>query len=42
MRPTTFTFWTVSGADLPISWTEVQRRIADTEENGSGRTQHPG
>jgi hypothetical protein len=42
MRPTTFTFWTVPGADLPISWAEVRRRIADTEENGSGRTQPPG
>jgi hypothetical protein len=38
MRPTTFTFWTVPGADLPISWAEVRRRIADTKENGSGRT----
>jgi hypothetical protein len=28
MRPTTFTFWTVGGADLPISWTEARRRIA--------------
>ena len=28
MRPTTFTFWSVPGADLPISWTEVRRRIA--------------
>jgi hypothetical protein len=28
MRPTTFTFWTVRGADLPISWTEARRRIA--------------
>ena len=31
MRPTTFTFWTASGSDLPVSWTEVRRRIADTE-----------
>ena len=28
MRPTTFTFWTVRGVDLPISWTEARRRIA--------------
>jgi hypothetical protein len=28
MRPTTFTFWSVPGADLPISWPEVRRRIA--------------
>ena len=42
MRPTTFTFWTVPGADLPISWTEVRRRIAATEEHGSGQTQPPG
>jgi heme-degrading monooxygenase HmoA len=31
MRPTTFTFWAVPGADLPISWAEARRRIADTE-----------
>jgi len=29
MRPTTFTFWTVRGTGLPISWTEARRRIAD-------------
>ena len=28
MRPTTFTFWTVPGAELPVSWPEVRRRIA--------------
>jgi heme-degrading monooxygenase HmoA len=28
MRPTTFTFWSVRGADLPISWAEVRRRIS--------------
>jgi len=28
MRPTTFTFWSAPGADLPISWAEVRRRIA--------------
>jgi hypothetical protein len=28
MRPTTFTFWSVPGADLPISWAQVRRRIA--------------
>jgi hypothetical protein len=39
MRPTTFTFWTVPGADLPISWTEARRRIAATEANGSGQGQ---
>jgi heme-degrading monooxygenase HmoA len=31
MRPTTFTFWTMSGADLPIGWTEVRRRVAAAE-----------
>lgn len=31
MRPTTFTFWTVSGADLPIGWTEVRRQVAAAE-----------
>jgi hypothetical protein len=41
MRPTTFTFWTVSGADLPVSWKEARRRIAGTEANGSGRAQSP-
>lgn len=37
MRPTTFTFWTVSGADLPIGWTEVRRRVAaaDRTEDSS-------
>lgn len=39
MRPTTFTFWTVPGADLPISWTEARRRIAATEANGAGQGQ---
>jgi hypothetical protein len=28
MRPTTFRFWTVRGADLPVSWDEARRRIA--------------
>jgi hypothetical protein len=41
MRPTTFTFWTVSGADLPVSWTEARRHIADAEANGSGPAQSP-
>jgi hypothetical protein len=31
MRPTTFTFWTVPGADLPISWAEARRHIADSQ-----------
>jgi heme-degrading monooxygenase HmoA len=31
MRPTTFTFWTVPGTDLPIGWAEVRRRIAEAE-----------
>jgi len=35
MRPTTFTFWSVPGTDLPVSWTEVRRRIAGAEEPGS-------
>jgi len=39
MRPTTFTFWTVRGADLPISWTEARRHIAEAEETGSGPPQ---
>ena len=34
MRPTTFTFWTVSGADLPIGWAEVRRQIAEAERAG--------
>jgi hypothetical protein len=38
MRPTTFTFWTAPGADLPVSWTEVRRRIADTERERIGQT----
>ena len=38
MRPTTFTFWTVHGADLPISWTQARHRIA-AEEAGSGQPQ---
>jgi len=41
MRPTTFTFWTASGADVPISWTEARRRIAATEAKGSNRAQPP-
>ena len=28
MQPTTFRFWTVRGADLPVSWDEARRRIA--------------
>jgi hypothetical protein len=28
MQPTMFTYWTGSGADLPIGWAEVRRRIA--------------
>jgi hypothetical protein len=32
MRPTTFTDWTVSGADLPIAWAEVRRRVAAAAE----------
>jgi heme-degrading monooxygenase HmoA len=31
MRPTTFTFWTAPGADVPISWTEARRRIAEAD-----------
>src|SRR5580700_7116841 len=31
MRPTTFTYWTVSGADLPVAWAEVRRRVAAAE-----------
>ena len=37
MRPTTFTFWTVAGADLPISWAEARRRIAEAEKSGPGQ-----
>jgi hypothetical protein len=36
MRPTTFTFWTARGTELPISWTEARRRIAATDASGSG------
>jgi hypothetical protein len=32
MRPTTFRFWTVRGADLPVSWDEARRRIAAPEQ----------
>lgn len=39
MRPTTFTFWTAPGTDLPVSWTEVRRRIADTEHEQIGQTE---
>jgi heme-degrading monooxygenase HmoA len=39
MRPTTFTFWTVRGADLPIGWTEARRRIAEAEQTGSRQAQ---
>jgi hypothetical protein len=31
MRPSTFTYWTVPGADLPIAWSEVRRRVAGAE-----------
>ena len=31
MRPTTFTYWTVPGADLPVAWAEVRRRVAVAE-----------
>jgi hypothetical protein len=38
MRPTTFTFWTVRGADLPISWPEARRRIAaQASESSQGQ-----
>jgi hypothetical protein len=37
MRPTTFTFWTVSGADLPVAWTEVRRRVADAQRTEDAR-----
>jgi len=32
MRPTTFVFWTCKGSELPVSWTDVRRRI--NEEAG--------
>lgn len=32
MRPTTFRFWTVRGADLPVSWQEARHRIAEPEQ----------
>ena len=31
MRPSTFTYWTVPGADRPIAWSEVRRRVAGAE-----------
>jgi quinol monooxygenase YgiN len=31
MRPTTFVFWTCRGSELPISWTEVRRRIEEAK-----------
>ena len=32
MRSTTFTYWTMSGADLPIAWAKVRRRVAAAAE----------
>jgi hypothetical protein len=29
MEPSTFVFWTGTAADLPISWDEVRRRLAE-------------
>ncbi|WP_131742333.1 DUF3291 domain-containing protein [Actinomadura roseirufa] len=29
MRDSTFVFWTVDAADLPVDWAEAQRRIAE-------------
>ena len=29
MRPTTFVFWTCRASELPISWTEVRRRVEE-------------
>jgi quinol monooxygenase YgiN len=29
MQPTTFTFWTCPGSELPVHWHEVRRRIAE-------------
>lgn len=31
MRTSTFTFWQVSAAELPISWSEAKRRLAEQE-----------
>ena len=31
MRDSTFVFWTVPAAELPIRWDEAQRRIAEEE-----------
>jgi hypothetical protein len=35
MEPTTFVFWTARAGDLPISWDEVRRRIADEQAGGA-------
>ena len=31
------TFWTVSGADLPVAWAEVRRRVAAAERTEDSR-----
>jgi quinol monooxygenase YgiN len=36
MRPTTFTFWIVQGAGLPVSWAEARRHIAEAEQSPDG------
>jgi heme-degrading monooxygenase HmoA len=29
MRPTTFVFWTCKGSEVPVSWAEARRRLAE-------------
>ncbi|MCP2335506.1 hypothetical protein [Actinomadura rupiterrae] len=38
MRESTFVFWTVPAADLPVAWGEVERRIAEkrSEDRANG------
>ncbi|WP_063063012.1 DUF3291 domain-containing protein [Nocardia violaceofusca] len=35
MRESTFVFWSVPAADLPIDWSEARRRIAEEREKRS-------
>jgi hypothetical protein len=35
MAPTTFTFWTVPGSALPISWDEAVGRLARAPTRGA-------
>lgn len=41
MRESTFVFWNVPAGDLPIDWTEAQRRIAEQQERQRQQADHP-